>query len=113
MPHVGLGPLTSMFLHGPAHRRVRNDYRPAVHDSEGLAILTGRGERIWRPLTNPKLLQVSAFVDKDPKGFGLSQRDRAFSSFEDLESHYERRRRHGGAEGQLGRGYVDSSRFGG
>ncbi len=58
-----------MFLHGPAHRRVRNDYRPAVHDSEGLAILTGRGERIWRPLTNPKLLQVSAFVDKDPKGF--------------------------------------------
>jgi glucans biosynthesis protein len=80
-----------MFLHGPAHKRIRNDYRPAVHDSEGLAILTGRGERIWRPLTNPKLLQVSAFVDKDPKGFGLSQRDRDFSNFEDLEAHYERR----------------------
>jgi glucans biosynthesis protein len=91
MPHIGLGALTSMFLHGAAHKRVRNDYRPAVHDSEGLAILTGRGERIWRPLTNPKLLQVSAFADKDPKGFGLSQRDRTFQNFEDLEAHYERR----------------------
>ncbi|MCL4768183.1 MAG: glucan biosynthesis protein G [Hyphomicrobiaceae bacterium] len=91
IPHVGLAPLTSMFLHGSAHKRVGNDFRPAVHDSEGLAILNGNGERIWRPLTNPKLLQVSAFIDKDPKGFGLAQRDRAFSSFEDLEAHYERR----------------------
>src|SRR5690606_39565533 len=77
--HLGLAPLTSMFLHGSANRRLGNDYRPAVHDSEGLAILNGRGERIWRPLTNPKLLQVSAFIDEDPKGFGLEQRDRAFS----------------------------------
>lgn len=91
MPHVGLAPLTSMFLHGAAHRRVRNDYRLAVHDSEGLAILNGNGERIWRPLTNPRLLQVSAFVDKNPKGFGLAQRDRSFASYEDLEAHYERR----------------------
>jgi len=91
MPHVGLAPLTSMFIHGPAHRRTPNDFRPAVHDSEGLAILNGNGERIWRPLTNPRLLQVSAFVGKDPKGFGLVQRDRAFSSYEDLDAHYERR----------------------
>jgi periplasmic glucans biosynthesis protein len=89
--HVGLAPLTSMFLTGSAHRRIQGDIRPAVHDSEGLAILNGRGERIWRPLTNPKKLQTSAFVDKDPKGFGLSQRDRSFSSFEDLEGRYERR----------------------
>jgi periplasmic glucans biosynthesis protein len=91
MAYVGLAPLTSMFLTGAAHRRIQGDIRPAVHDSEGLAILNGRGERIWRPLTNPKKLQTSAFVDKDPKGFGLSQRDRSFSSFEDLESRYERR----------------------
>ena len=91
MPHIGMAPLTSMFLHGSAHKRLPGDFRPAVHDSEGLAILNGSGERIWRPLTNPKLLQVSAFIDRDPKGFGLSQRDREFTSFEDLEAHYERR----------------------
>ncbi len=91
IPHLGLAPLTSMFLHGAAHRRNGADYRPAVHDSEGLAILNGNGERIWRPLTNPKLLQVSAFIDRDPKGFGLSQRDRSFSNFEDLDAHYETR----------------------
>lgn len=108
MPHVGLAPLTSMFLHGAAHRRVRNDYRSAVHDSEGLAILNGNGERIWRPLTNPRLLQVSAFMDKDPKGFGLAQRDRAFSSFEDLEAHYERRPTAWvEPKGNWGQGYVE------
>lgn len=91
LTHVGLGPLTSMFLHGPAYRRNTSDFRPAVHDSEGLAILNGNGERIWRPLTNPRLLQVSAFIDKDPKGFGLSQRDRSFANYEDLEAQYQSR----------------------
>lgn len=89
--HVGLAPMTSMFLHGPAGRRLRGDFRPAVHDSEGLAIHNGNGERIWRPLTNPRTLQASAFLDRDPKGFGLVQRDRAFASFEDLEARYESR----------------------
>jgi periplasmic glucans biosynthesis protein len=91
LAYLGMAPLTSMFLYGAAHRRVAGDFRPAVHDSEGLAILNGWGERIWRPLTNPKKLQVSAFVDNNPKGFGLSQRDRSFANFEDLEAHYERR----------------------
>lgn len=91
MPHVGLAPLTSMFLHGTAHRRVNSDFRPAVHDSEGLAILAGSGERIWRPLTNPRKLQVSAFIDKDPRGFGLIQRDRSFVNYQDLEAQYHRR----------------------
>lgn len=91
LAHVGLAPLTSMFLHGAANHRVNNDFRPGVHDSEGLAVLNGKGERIWRPLTNPKTLQISAFMDKNPKGFGLSQRDRKFSSFEDLDARYERR----------------------
>ncbi len=89
--YLGLAPLTSMFLHGAASRRSNNDIRPAVHDSEGLAILNGNGERLWRPLTNPRKLQTSAFVDRDPKGFGLSQRDRSFQNFEDLEGHFERR----------------------
>jgi periplasmic glucans biosynthesis protein len=91
LTYVGFAPLNSMFLTGAAHRRIQGDIRPAVHDSEGLAILNGRGERIWRPLTNPKKLQTSAFVDKDPKGFGLSQRDRSFASYEDIDARYERR----------------------
>jgi glucans biosynthesis protein len=91
LQHVGLAPLTSMFLHGSAHHRINQDYRPAVHNSEGLAVLNGQGERLWRPLTNPKMLQTSAFVDKDPKGFGLSQRSRSFSSYEDLDARFERR----------------------
>ncbi len=86
--HVGIAPLTSMYLHGAAHRRINGDFRPEVHDSEGLALLNGKGERLWRPLTNPKKLQTSAFVDRDPKGFGLSQRDRSFASFQDLEAKY-------------------------
>ena len=91
LQHVGIGPLTSMFLLGPADQRHLPDFRPAVHDSSGLVMLNGAGERLWRPLTNPKMLQTSSFIDKDPKGFGLWQRERSFQAFEDLEAHYERR----------------------
>lgn len=91
IPHIGLAPLTSMFLHGPGSARRLWDFRPAVHDSDGLAVYNGGGERLWRPLINHKMLQVSAFVDKDPKGFGLAQRQRNFHAYEDLEARYERR----------------------
>ncbi len=91
LAHVGLAPLTSMFLRGSAHNRVNGDYRPSVHNSEGLAVLNGRGERLWRPLTNPKTLQTSAFIDKNPKGFGLVQRDRSFANFEDITARFETR----------------------
>lgn len=91
MPHLGIAPLTSMFLHGPASRARTPDFRPEVHDSEGLAIWNGRGELLWRPLANPKTLQASAFIDKNPKGFGLWQRGREFRDFQDLEARYERR----------------------
>lgn len=91
LKHVGLAPLTSMYLHGPGHHRISNDFRPAVHDSNGLAIHNGSGECIWRPLTNPQELQTSAFMDNNPKGFGLCQRGRAFSDYQDLEARYERR----------------------
>lgn len=91
LTHVGLAPLTSMYLHGPAQRRFSGDYRPAVHNSEGLAVVNGHGERLWRPLSNPKMLQTSAFVDKNLQGFGLVQRDRSFEAFEDVEARYDRR----------------------
>lgn len=91
LTHIGLAPLTSMYFHGPAQRRIASDYRPAVHNSQGLAVVNGHGERLWRPLANPKTLQTSAFVDKNLQGFGLVQRDRAFQGYEDLEARYERR----------------------
>jgi periplasmic glucans biosynthesis protein len=88
---AGLAPLTSMFLFAPHDRVGLDDFRPAVHDSDGLAIWNGKGEWLWRPLTNPETLQVSAFVDNNPRGFGLLQRHRAFADYQDLEAHYERR----------------------
>lgn len=89
--HIGLAPLTSMYWFGSLDASDFPDYRPAVHDSEGLSMLTGRGEWIWRPLTNPKSLQISAFSDQTPRGFGLIQRQRSLSGFQDLEAHYQQR----------------------
>jgi glucans biosynthesis protein len=88
---VGLAPSTSMFLHSMNGRQNTDDFRPEVHDSDALLILNGRGERLWRPLANPKQLQVSAFMDNSPQGFGLIQRERSFEAYQDLEAHYERR----------------------
>jgi glucans biosynthesis protein len=87
----GVAPLTSMFLFDASNRGRFDDYRNAVHDSDGLQIVNGNGERIWRPLANPRTLQVSAFLDHDPKGFGLVQRKRHFEDFEDAEALYDRR----------------------
>jgi len=89
--NVGIGPLTSMFQYDQTNRARFTDWRPAVHDSDGLLINNGAGETIWRPLANPKNLQISAFVDTNPKGFGLMQRAREYSDFADLEAHYHRR----------------------
>jgi glucans biosynthesis protein len=91
LKHFGLAPLTSMFLKGRAQHRLNGDLRPATHNSDGLAILNGRGERIWRPVANPRTLQISAFIDKSPRGFGLIQRDRDFDTFDDLNARFERR----------------------
>lgn len=88
---AGVAPMSSMFRSGPASARRFDDYRPAVHDSDGLEIWTGRGERLWRPLGNPAALAISAFADESPKGFGLMQRARNFADFEDAEAHYHQR----------------------
>jgi glucans biosynthesis protein len=91
LANPGIAPLTSMFFFGSADRVGVDDFRPAVHDSDGLAIWNGRGERLWRPLTNPSKLQISQFLDTGPRGFGLLQRKRRFEQFEDLEARYEKR----------------------
>lgn len=87
----GLAPLTSMFWYGENHVGEREDWRPEVHDSDGLAIWTGTGERIWRPLANPPRVVTSAFFDTDPRGFGLIQRDRTYANYQDDQALYDRR----------------------
>ena len=88
---LGVAPLTSMFFFGENQPAAREDYRPEVHDSDGLSIHAGNGEWIWRPLVNPKRLLVTSFSTENPRGFGLMQRDREFGHYEDLEARYERR----------------------
>jgi glucans biosynthesis protein len=88
---LGLAPLTSMFLYGEQGRRGRDDFRPEVHDSDGLLLALGSGEWLWRPLSNPRRLQISSFLDKNPRGFGLLQRDREFNHYQDLEAFYQKR----------------------
>jgi periplasmic glucans biosynthesis protein len=87
---LGIAPLTSMFQHGENQPRP-DEFRPEVHDSDGLMIASGNGEWLWRPLRNPAQTQVNSFALPGLKGFGLMQRDRSFASFEDIEAQYERR----------------------
>jgi glucans biosynthesis protein len=87
----GIAPASSMYMFGPNGRSGVDDYRPEVHDSDGLLMVNGKGERLWRPLANPKTLQISAFLDARPRGFGLAQRERSFAAYEDIEANYERR----------------------
>ena len=92
LAHVGLAPLTSMYMfNNTMDDSPSADHRAAVHNSEGLQIQTGQGEMLWRPLTNPDNLQISAFMDESPQGFGLIQRQRQFSAYQDLEALYQRR----------------------
>jgi glucans biosynthesis protein len=88
---VGFAPLTSMFWHGKNTNTSYDDFRPEVHDSDGLMMFTGSDEWIWRPLTNPDATRVAAFSDENPKGFGLVQRERKYESYQDLEAYYHMR----------------------
>ncbi len=88
---LGVAPLTSMFLFGPNQPSPMVNYRPALHDSNGLSIHAGNGEWIWRPLNNPKHLAVSTFTVENPKGFGLLQRGRDFAQYQDLDDRYDQR----------------------
>jgi glucans biosynthesis protein len=88
---LGVAPLTSMFFYGENDRRGANDWRPEIHDSDGISMWTGAGEWIWRPLTNPAQLHFSSYVDDNPRGFGLLQRDRDWDHYQDDGVYYDRR----------------------
>ncbi|NDG87798.1 MAG: glucan biosynthesis protein G, partial [Gammaproteobacteria bacterium] len=85
---LGIAPLTSMFMQGENTDRFMDDFRPEVHDSDGLLIGKSTGEWMWRPLNNPKQLRISVFKDAKPSGFGLMSRDRNFDHYQDLEAGY-------------------------
>jgi glucans biosynthesis protein len=85
---IGLAPLTSMFFTGENDRRTGDDFRPELHDSDGLLMHSASGEWIWRPLHNPHQKLLSSFSDTNPRGFGLMQRDRRFEDYQDLEAFY-------------------------
>lgn len=88
---IGIAPLTSMLLFGENSERYMNDFRPEVHDSDGLLIVSQSGERLWRPLTNPRDLAVNVFEVNELQAFGLLQRDREYDHYQDLEARYEDR----------------------
>ncbi len=88
---VGIAPLTSMYMWGENHTRYVDDFRPEVHDSDGLLMAASNGEWIWRPISNHRGLRVSSMMDENPRGFGLLQRDRDFDHYMDMEARYEKR----------------------
>ena len=88
---LGIAPGTSMFQAGENDRRKGNDWRPEIHDSDGLSMHTGAGEWIWRPLRNPRNVSFNAFTDRSPRGFGLLQRDHDFANYQDDGVFYDRR----------------------
>ncbi len=88
---LGIAPVTSMFQMGENDRRMANDWRPEIHDSDGLAMLAGNGENLWRPLVNPTGVRVNSYFDENPQGFSLMQRDRNFEHYQDDGVFYEKR----------------------
>ena len=88
---LGIAPMTSMFLFGENSTRCFDNYRPEVHDSDGLLLFSDTGEWLWRPLENPETLQVRSYQMTNPRGFGVLQRDRDFRNYQDLETLQEKR----------------------
>ncbi|MFP4615383.1 MAG: glucan biosynthesis protein [Thiohalorhabdus sp.] len=88
---LGVAPATSMYLYGENDAPDTPDFRPEVHDSDGLAMWRGNWEWVWRPLVNPQELALNSFTDTSPRGFGLLQRDREFRHYQDAGVYYDRR----------------------
>lgn len=88
---LGIAPLTGMFWYSETRGSGGVDWRPEVHDCDGLSLWTGSGERLFRPLNNPPRVMTSSFLDDAPRGFGLMQRDRSFENYQDDGVFYNRR----------------------
>lgn len=84
---IGVAPLTSMFFHGENSPHQYGDYRPEVHDSDGLLLQQGK-QWTWQPLSEVPFFNVESHPMTSPTGFGLMQRDRNFDHYQDLEAWY-------------------------
>lgn len=105
---LGLAPLTSMFQHGEMNRHTHGDFRPEVHDTDGLLIESRDGKRLWRPLSNPGVLLDNAFAVDSPRGFGLFQRDRVWDHYQDIGARYPQRTNLWiEPQGDWGKGHID------
>jgi len=91
LSHAGIAPFSSMYYFGPADHTFHDDFRPRVHDSDGLLMWTGKGDWVWRPLVTANHVLYSMFSDASPRGFGLMQRQRGFDAYQDLNADYEKR----------------------
>jgi periplasmic glucans biosynthesis protein len=89
--NFGLATMSATHLSGPIDARCNVDLRPSVSEVSGLQMLTGKGEWLWRPVANRDTLQISTFVDENPRGFGFLQRDRNFDHYQDDDQHFETR----------------------
>ena len=91
LDHYGIATMSATHLSGAIDRSRTDDLRPNVGEVDGLQILTGKGEWLWRPVSNPATLQTSTFVDENPRGFGFLLRDRNFDDYQDDDQHWEDR----------------------
>ncbi len=67
----------------------RREFRPQVHDSDGLLLDTVSGERVWVPFDNPRSMTVRQF--SNVRSFSALQRDRDVNHYLDQEAEYHRR----------------------
>ncbi len=91
LDHYGIAAMSATHLSGAIDKTRIDDLRPNVGEIDGLQILTGKGEWLWRPVSNPTTLQTSTFIDENPRGFGFLQRDRNFDDYQDDDQHWENR----------------------
>jgi periplasmic glucans biosynthesis protein len=89
--NFGIGGMQTTYFFGANDRQGVDDLRVAAFENDGLQMHRGNGEWLWRPINNPADLQISAFVDTSPRGFGFLQRQRAASAFEDDNQGFESR----------------------
>ncbi|MFZ0826105.1 MAG: glucan biosynthesis protein G [Verrucomicrobiia bacterium] len=83
MKTIGWAPLTSMFCYGKNSEHKFDDYRPEVHDSDGLLVRMNNGEVFWHPLDNPSVMRHQIFSAPNVRGFGLLQREHSFAAYQD------------------------------
>jgi glucans biosynthesis protein len=86
---IAIAPFSSMYLYGEnASNHFNDKIHPEIHDSDGVLLNTSKGDWIWRPLSQATLFQIYNFADENPKGFGLLQRDRDGTHYQDLNMQY-------------------------